>query len=104
MCASLPSLDRLFHAMCSLLGQRLQELGVLSSHSTEDELSRVSKMFSHGFLEPSHMAFNKLSIIGACYFHVRFSTFSLHEDKHKCTLKASKSIPDQVVFESNLVL
>jgi Xaa-Pro aminopeptidase len=44
MCATLPSLDSLFHAMCTLLGRRLQELGVLSSHSTEEELSRVSKM------------------------------------------------------------
>lgn len=47
MCSTLPTLDRLFHAMCSLLGRRLQELGVLSSRSTEDELSRVSKASSY---------------------------------------------------------
>jgi Xaa-Pro aminopeptidase len=66
MCATLPSLDNLFHAMCTLLGRRLQELGVLSSRSTEEELSRVSKMSSHkhGFLNPSHMTFNTFSIIG----------------------------------------
>lgn len=44
MCATLPSLDNLFHAMCTLLGQHLQELGVLSSRATEEELSRVSKV------------------------------------------------------------
>lgn len=45
MCATLPSLDSLFHAMCSLLGLRLQELGVLSSRSTQDELSRAAYSF-----------------------------------------------------------
>jgi len=46
MCSALPTLDSLFHAMCSLLGQHLQGLGVLSSRSTENELSRVSKTSS----------------------------------------------------------
>jgi len=46
MCSALPTLDSLFHAMCSLLGRHLQELGVLSSRSTENELSRVSKTSS----------------------------------------------------------
>lgn len=45
MCTTLPSLDSLFHAMCSLLGLRLQELGVLSSRSTQDELSRAAYSF-----------------------------------------------------------
>jgi len=45
MCSALPTLDSLFHAMCSLLGRRLQELGVLSSRSTEDELSRAAYSF-----------------------------------------------------------
>ncbi|XP_021937310.1 probable Xaa-Pro aminopeptidase 3 isoform X2 [Zootermopsis nevadensis] len=45
MCATLPSLDNLFHAMCTLLGQHLQELGVLSSRATEEELSRAAYSF-----------------------------------------------------------
>lgn len=76
MCTTLPSLDSLFHAMCSLLGLRLQELGVLSSRSTQDELSRVSTVLSHkcGFLGLPHQAFNKFSAIGACYFHFKCIT------------------------------
>jgi Xaa-Pro aminopeptidase len=45
MCSALPTLDSLFHAMCSLLGRHLQELGVLSSRSTENELSRAAYSF-----------------------------------------------------------
>jgi Xaa-Pro aminopeptidase len=57
-CTTLPSLDSLFHAMCSLLGLHLQELGVLSSRSTRDELSRVSTSLSPGL---SHLAYNTFS-------------------------------------------
>jgi hypothetical protein len=67
MCATLPSLDSLFHAMCSLLGLRLQELGVLSSRSSHDDLSRVSTQLSHK-PAPSHLECNKFSDIGG--YHV----------------------------------
>jgi hypothetical protein len=76
MCATLPSLDSLFHAMCSLLGLRLQELGVLSSRTTQDELTRVSSQLSWkcGFLVISYLALNNFSAIGAYYFYSKCIT------------------------------
>lgn len=107
MCTTLPSLDSLFHAMCSLLGLRLQELGVLSSRSTQDELSRVSTLLSHkcGFLGLSHEAFNKFSAIGACYFHFKCITvLKIIPQMHIKGSYIPKSKPRQPVFSRNLVI
>ncbi|KAJ9577543.1 hypothetical protein L9F63_005916 [Diploptera punctata] len=44
-CTNMPTLDNLFHMMCSLLGRHLQELGILSSRSTEEEVARAAYSF-----------------------------------------------------------
>lgn len=34
----MPTLDQLFHHMCSLLGKRLQEIGLIPKHLTGNQL------------------------------------------------------------------
>ncbi|XP_066998652.2 xaa-Pro aminopeptidase 3 [Anabrus simplex] len=45
LCSAFPTLDSLFNSMCKLLGKRLKELGMLSMHISENELSKAAYSF-----------------------------------------------------------
>lgn len=45
LCASFPTLNDLFHAMCDLLGKRLQEIGMLSSDLSNETASKLAYSF-----------------------------------------------------------
>nr|AMO02518.1 xaa-pro aminopeptidase 3 [Tityus serrulatus] len=42
LCASFTSLDQLFHAMCQLIGSKLQELGIVSTNIGKIELGKIA--------------------------------------------------------------